>query len=76
MYASEKACSLLTVINKGRPCRLNCLLWTLPTWFLKSNCNGNINQHNNNNNISYDNNNNDSNNKDNNNSNDITIRLK
>ena len=45
-----------------------------PTWFLKNNCNGNINQHNNNN--SYNDNNNDSNNNINHNNNIMIIRLK
>ena len=44
-----------------------------PTWFLKNNCNGNINQHNNN---SYNDNNNDNNNNINQNNNNMIIRLK
>ena len=55
--------------------RVNHAAWILclelsPTWLLKTNCNGNINQHNSNNNH-YNNNKNDNNNNNNNNSNNI-----
>ena len=68
IYLSITAYSSLSVMNRGRPCRLNSLFGT-PLHFLKSTCNGNINQNNNNDNNCKNDNNNDNNNINNNNNN-------
>ena len=50
IWTSETADLSLNVMNRGRPCRLNSLLGTLPHLISREHPNGNINKHNCNNN--------------------------
>ena len=74
LYVSETAYSSLDMMNRVEHAAWILCLEFFPTWFLKNNCNGNINQRKNNDNNYNDNNNDSNSNK--NYSNYIFVRLK